>query len=370
MTNCRSIEELRLLNEERKIQLPANLPPSPVLENKALDVKMLHGEEEVQESVDDVMDTDEDAHQGRSMRGPVDRVADRKRKRDHEQQKKKEKAEADAKLPKQTKQFTKLLKDIQKTQEKIRKSEAAIKTLDDDLREADCPRTKVLGKDRFWNRYYWFERNGMPHGGLPQSSTADAGYANGCIWVQGPDDIEREGYIDLKPEWEKEYKEKFNMTVPERKKMEEGPTSVFNARQWGYYDDPESVDALISWIDIRGFNEVKLMKELKLNREHIINYMKKRQEYINPSEDKSIEVDAGSKRMSTRRKEQSVDFAAHRCLHWHNGMAIDNLGHLHSDPPRARKPTKKAAQAPVVPIIEERTTRSDTKGKKKQGARS
>lgn len=332
---------------------------------------MAEVEEMVQESVDDeIMDTDDDAHQGRALRRGTDRATDRKRKRDHEQEKK-DKAEAEAaKLPKQTKQFTKLLKDIQKTQEKIKKSEAAIKTLDEDLRQADCPRTKVLGKDRFWNRYYWFERNGMPHGGLPQSSTADAGYANGLIWVQGPDDIEREGYVDLKPEWEQEYKMKFNMTVPDRKKLEEGPTSVFNARQWGYYDDPESVDALISWIDTRGLNELKLMKELKANREYIIKHMQKRQEYLNPSEEKSIEVDTGSKRMSTRRKDHNIDTTAHRCLQWHNGMAIDMLGHLHSDPPRARKPTKKAAQVQhVVVVEEERTTRSETKGKKKQGAR-
>lgn len=355
-----------MLNEERKIQLPANLPPSPVLESKSLDVKMLDVEEEIQESVDDeVIDTDDDVHQGRSLRRGIDRAADRKRKREVEQEKK-EKAEAEAKLPKQTKQFTKLMKDIHKTQEKIKKAEAEIKNLDDDLREADCPRTKVLGKDRFWNRYYWFERNGMPFAGLPQSSTAEAGYANACIWVQGPDDLEREGYIDLKPEWENEYKMKFNMTVPERKKMEEGPTSVFNARQWGYYEDPESVDALISWLDIRGINEIKLSKELKTYRDKIVEHMEKRKEYLNPTEDKS--VDSGSKRMSTRRKEQSADHSAHRCLQWHNLMAIDNIGHLHSDPPRARKPTKKAAQpAPVVE--EERATRSETKGKKEKSGR-
>jgi hypothetical protein len=363
------LEELRLLNEERKILLPANLPPSPVPENKAIngDVKMPDLppiEEEIHDSIDDeVMDTDEDPHQGRSLRRGLDRAAERKRKREAEQEKK-EKAEAEAKIPKQSKQFTKLMKDIQKKQDAIKDCEEEIAILDNDLREADCPRTRVLGKDRFWNRYYWFERNGMPYGGLPDSSTAEAQYANGCIWVQGPDELEREGYIDMKPDWQNEYRSKFNMTVPERKKMEEGPTSVFTAHQWGYYEDPASLDALISWLDTRGYNEVKLHKELKLYRDRIAKNMTKRHEYLNPPEDKSVE--SGPKRMSTRRKEQHVDHIAHRCLTWHNQTAITELGHLHSDQPRARKPAKKAAAPPPV-VEEERQTRSEAKGKKEKG---
>jgi hypothetical protein len=359
------LEELRLLNEERKILLPANLPPSPVLENKTLngDMKMTDVEEEVHDSVEDeVIDTDEDPHQGRSLRRGLDRAAERKRKREAEQEKK-EKAEAEAKIPKQSKQFTKLMKDIGKKQDAIKECEEEIAILDNDLREADCPRTRVLGKDRFWNRYYWFERNGMPYAGLPNSSTAEASYANGCIWVQGPDELEREGYIDMKPEWQNEYKMKFNMTVPERKKMEEGPTSVFHAHQWGYYEEPESVDNLLSWLDVRGFNELKLHKELKLYRDRIVKHMEKRKEYLNPTEEKS--VDSAPKRMTTRRKEHHVDHTAHRCLAWHNNTALEELGHLHSDQPRARKPAKKVQPAPVVE--EERTTRSEAKGKKQKG---
>ena len=359
---------MRLLNEERKILLPANMPPSPVAENKPVsngtaDIKMPDAEEEMQDSVEDeIIDTDEEPHQGRSLRRGLDRAAERKRRR-VAQQEKKEKAEAEAKLPKQSKQFTKLMKEIQKKQDTIKECEEEVAILDNDLREADCPRTRVLGKDRFWNRYYWFERNGMPYGGLPNSSTADAGYANGRIWVQGPDDMEREGYIDMKMEWQAEYKQKFNMTVPERKRMEEGPTSVFNAHQWGYIEDPEAVDGLIAWLDVRGFNEIKLKKELQLYRDKIVKNMEKRKAYLIPSEEKSIE--SGPKRMSTRRKETHVDHTAHRCLSWRNMMALEELGHLHSEQPRARKPAKKAAAAPAI-IEEERQTRKYTKSKKEK----
>jgi hypothetical protein len=39
----------------------------------------------------------------------------------------------------------------------------------------------------YWNKYWWFERNGMPFGGLPDSSS-HSGYANAMIWVQGPEE--------------------------------------------------------------------------------------------------------------------------------------------------------------------------------------
>jgi hypothetical protein len=316
-------------------------------------------EAEIEEVEDEIMDTDEDVHQGRSLRRGNHRAAERQRKRDEEQERK-EKAEAAAKIPKQSKEFTKILKDIQKKQDLVRKCEEEIATIDNDLREADCPRTRVMGKDRFWNRYYWFERNGMPYAGLPHSSTADAGYANGCIWVQGPDDMEREGYIDLKDEWQSEYVSKFNMTVPERKKLEEGHTSVFNARQWGYFDDPTDVDNLINWMDPRGFNELKLQKEMKLYRDKIVAHMEKRQDYLHPSEEKKEE---SGKRMSTRTKHHH-DHTAHRCLAWHNTFAIEELGHLHSEQPRPRKAARKEKAEKFV--VEERETRSDTRGKKEK----
>jgi len=363
------MEELRLLNEEKKIQLPANMPASPTVESKSLDndVKMTDVvEDEAHDSVEEVIDTDDDPHQGRYLRRGQYRDAERKRKRVVEQEKR-EKAEAEAKLPKHTKQFTKLLKDISKKQAQLTECEEEIAVIDNDLREADCPRTRVLGKDRFWNRYYWFERNGMPYAGLPNSSTADAGYANGCIWVQGPDDIEREGYIELEPEVQHQYRLKFNMTVPERKMLEEGTTHVFTARQWGYIDEPSSLDDLIQWLDSRGLQEMKLKKELILFRDRIAHNMEKRKAYLSPSaEDVEEKATESGKRMSTRKKEVPVDPTGQRCLAWHNNMAVEELGHLHSDQPRARRPAKRAAAAIVVE--EERTTKSEPKGKKEKKA--
>ncbi|RKF53753.1 putative ddt domain-containing protein [Golovinomyces cichoracearum] len=357
------IEELRVLNEERKALLPLNTPSSLSPENGTL-TKLTVGEVEIPDPVeDDFNETDDDLRQIRTLRRGQDRALERKRKREAHQDKI-EKADLESKQPKHIKQLTKLSKEIKKKQDLIAKCENEISTLDNDLREADCPRTRLLGRDRFWNRYFWFERNGMPYGGLPESSTAEADYANGCIWIQGPGDMERKGFIDMESQLQAEYKEKHQMTVPERKKLEEGSTSVYNAYQWGYYEDPESVDELLSWLDVRGCNEIRLHKELKLYRDRIISNMEKRKKYLKSWDEKTL--NSGIKRMVTRRKESSINHAAtYRCLAWRNTMAISEIGHLHSDQPRVRRSNKKEASLSCTKEPDH-PSKAETKGRNKK----
>jgi hypothetical protein len=360
LTGINSVEELRQLNDQRKILLPDNLPPSPPQEPSKQEegVNAMDLSDSPAASFDT---TDEDVPSRRTLRRADIRAAERKRARERELQRKEE-AEAAAKLPKQSKQFLKVLKDIQKKEDFIKKCEDEIGVIDNDLREADCPRTRVLGKDRFWNRYYWFERNGMPYGGLPDSSTAEADYANGCIWVQGPDDMEREGYIDLVPEYQNEYRAKFDMTVPQRKKKEEGATSIFHARQWGFFSEPQDIDDLLSWLDPRGFNELKLRKEIVNFKDKIVKNMENRKRYLGSAteeeeeKEKEKEKKEGQKRMSTRTRNQQTPEPPHyRCLSWENTMALEDLGHLHSEPPpppRVRKQGRKreaVAEPPSAP---------------------
>ncbi|KAK7431803.1 hypothetical protein QQZ08_001744 [Neonectria magnoliae] len=351
------VEDLRQLNEQRKILLPDNMPPSPSQTPVKVeeDAKMTDVDESLMSREEDGEETGEDGAARRKRRRAQ---STKQRKREEElarKEKEKAKAEKTPKPPVQSKQFVKLLKDIQKKEDLIKKCEDEIAILDNDLREADCPRTRVMGKDRFWNRYYWFERNGMPYAGLPNSSTASAQYANGCIWVQGPDDLEREGYIDLPSDLQDEYKAKFDMTVPERKAMEEGKTSVYNSRQWGYISEPEHVDELIKWLDPRGLNELKLRKELLNYKEKIAKHMENRKTYL--AETEEAEHKEETKRTSSRIRDKTPEPPNYRCLQWENSTAIDEVGHLHSDPPpppRSRKQTKKreaqsdAAAAPAT----------------------
>ena len=114
-------------------------------------------------------------------------------------------------------------------------------------------------------------------------------------------------------------------------------------------------------------------RELKMYRDRIVGHMEKRKQYMNPtpSEEKATEIPAttsSSKRTSMRRKEQPpVDTVSktYRCLSWRNLTALEELGHLHSDPPRVRKPSKKnqAAQADAG-ADEDKAEKAVTRGKK------
>lgn len=325
------------------------MPPSPPPETDkpAEDVKMADAPSSPAETHATEESEEELGASRRGLRRARDRAAEREKRR-LEEIKKKEEAELAAKVPKQSKQFIKLLKDIRSKEEHIKKCEDEIAVFDNDIREADCPRTRVLGKDRFWNRYYWFERNGMPYGGLPDSSTAHAGYANGCIWVQGPDELERQGYIDLPTEFQNEYKAKFNMTVPERKKREEGSTSLYTAHHWGFYSEPEELEELLTWLDPRGYNELRLRKEIVAFKDKIVQGMENRKTYVSVAEqEEEAEDDSKSTRMSTRtraRPTQSPEPQNYRCLSWENTMAVDQLGHVHMEPPpppKAKKQSRK-----------------------------
>ena len=368
------MEELRLLHEERRALEPESNPPTPPAELAELEEDKMEVADEGEADEDVSVDSeDEEPHQGRSLRRANDRAAQRKRKLDEEKERKeKAKAEKAKKPSKQEKRLEKVLKKIEEVKEKIKEYEEEVAVIENDLREADCPRTRCLGKDRFWNRYYWLERNAMPYAGLPDSSTANAGFANGCIWVQGPDDLERQGFIELSDQENAQYHRAFHMTVPERKMREEGDTHVFTAKQWGYYDDPEDLDMLMGWLDVRGVREIKLRKELQAQKEKISAHMVKRKEYLANDDDKKSDTSEPAKRVSTRTK-PAVESTGHRCLAWKNLTALKELGHLHSEPkpPASGRPAK-AKKPPVVVDEEGRQTRQTNRNGKpltRQGTR-
>ncbi|KAG2421869.1 hypothetical protein HFD88_005845 [Aspergillus terreus] len=335
-----ALEELRRLHQERKaLQPEPEKSPSPPPELEALeDTKMtgVDGDSELP------ADSDDETQPERSLRGGMDRVLERKRKQEEERERK----EQQAKQPKGSKQYQRVLKKIEDQKAQIAKLEEKIETVDNDLREADCPRTKCLGKDRFCNRYWWFERNAMPYGGMPNSSTAEAQYANGRLWVQGPDEMERIGFIHVSDEQKKQYQKEFHMTPLERKKAEEGPTRLFNAHEWGYYDEPEAIEKLIEWLDSRGNRELKLRKELILQRDNIVKHMRLRRDYLAQTAETSESEELPAKRVTTRNKTYVEERSKHRCLRWRNSTALSENGHLHVDASRPNKRAKRATDDP------------------------
>lgn len=321
--------------------------------------------------LDDTMDTvdtptsDIDEEGGRSLR----RGNERKRKREEDaarrEKKREERAKAAKTSSKQSKEFAKLLREIGKLQVEIADREKDIATCDDNLREANCQRTKVLGRDRFWNRYYWFERNGMPFTGVTDGSTGESGYANARIWVQGPDEMERLGFIDLPEDLQRSYELEHGMSVPERKDQDEGKTSLRTANEWGYYDDPETISLLLNWFDDRGVREKALRKELTAWQEPITEQMRTLKSYLEKTKQEEGD-DEPVTRVSTRKKTYvDLEASAQRCLRWRNIEALNEFGHLHSEQPKpkdkkGKKEVKGVARA-ALPKPSKSTTRQGTK---------
>lgn len=349
-------DELAIKDRERKILLPENMGPESPKEESAEPISM-NGD--VDDSIDVIggsgSDPDDEAPTSRSLR----RGNDRKRKREDEQariaEERAKKLELAKQQPKQSKEFLKLLKEIDVLKKRVEEHEQKILECDNDLREANVQRTKVLGRDRFCNRYYWYERNGQPFAGLPTSSTAGYGYANGRIWVQGPDKLESEPLIFRSKQEQDEYQRHFGVTVPGRRELEEGSTILQTADEWGYYDDPDKLDNLIQYLDEKGEREKKLKRELVDWREEIVKYMNAHKKFKAEEAARKIEAEEDqASRMATRNKLAGDQTASkERCLKWTNLMALDELGHLHSQPDRP-KPKKAAPRQKGVAIVTSR----------------
>ena len=349
-----AVDELGNKDRDRKILLPDNMGPESPKE-ESVDPISANGD------VDDSMeingasasDPDDEAPTSRSLR----RGYDRKRKREDEQARIAEERakKLEKQQPKQSKEFLKILKEIEVLKKRVEEHEQKILECDNDLREANVQRTKVLGKDRFCNRYYWYERNGQPFAGLPNSSTAGYGYANGRIWVQGPDRLESEPLIYRSKQEQDEYQRHFGLTVPGRRELEEGSTILQTADEWGYYDDPNKLGNLIAYLDDKGEREKKLKKELEDWRGEIVKCMDAHKKFKEEEVTKKVEAEEDqASRVATRHKAAEDQTAAkERCLRWTNLMALDELGHLHSQPDRP-KPKKSASRQKGVAVVTNR----------------
>lgn len=125
-------------------------------------------------------------------------------------------------------------------------------------------RLKPLGKDRFHNRYWWFD-------GIGSSSLVSGGgsvsYATGRLFVQGPCTADMEIM---------ERKEKDDPTFNLAERRAEEEECALNVGEWGYYTDPDLLTELVDWLNVKGIRELKLKENLTKWADHISNGMRKR----------------------------------------------------------------------------------------------
>ncbi|EMR10017.1 hypothetical protein PNEG_01772 [Pneumocystis murina B123] len=218
------------------------------------------------------------------------------------------------------KQHEKLTQEIKKIKRQIQKIEEDMVINDVNIREADAQRVRVLGYDRFWNRYWWLENNGMPYYGMPDSSTSYAGYATGRIWIQGPSP---------------DIIEKFRQDkILERKQIEEGKTPLASFNDWAYIDTPEKIEELLNWLNPKGIRELKLKNVIQARINFIYQAMDARKKYLSGE---LIEA-----KRSTRAT-LGIDYERERFLNWVNSKAIEyfGCGHSHLQAKKERSSNKK-----------------------------
>lgn len=189
----------------------------------------------------------------------------------------------------------------------------------------DCQRARMIGKDRYHNRYWWFEGNGMKFQSMIEQLEREksrglkcksellhdvnephlfSGFLMGRLWVQGPTEEEVQVYLDLHPPYHFPVisKDKTgqtvipsstvsgkarilidnfgtitpDLTIAERKVLEEGDLCLTSSVEWGYYDEPKEIDALLDWLNPYGQRELKLSRQLIAIKDQIFECMKAR----------------------------------------------------------------------------------------------
>lgn len=327
------VEELNRLDNDRKMTRPEDYDDKMTNGDVEPDKMEIDGSEHDVKppSVEDSEDSDSDPMRGRRRSG---RASDLKRKH-AELEKEKEAKIAEAKQVASSTEkaaYEEILANITAKKAEITACENEVNYVDGKLRENSCHRTRCLGVDRYCNRYWWFERNGMPFLGHEDSSTAEHGYMNGRLWIQGPGALEREGFFDVSDEDATTFRSWAGMTPTERRQTEGDRAVLDDDTQWAYYSTPDEIRALIAWMDDRGNREKRLQKELQKWASEIFSTMRGREEYyqdLNELRRQSSEEPIG---VATRKKlHSSREKLKHPCLAWSNSEATRQLGLLHSE---------------------------------------
>ncbi|VBB89748.1 Subunit of ATP-dependent Isw2p-Itc1p chromatin remodeling complex, putative [Yarrowia lipolytica] len=253
---------------------------------------------------------------------------------------------------------------IQDRQETLKEIIAVINAKDEEIRFADVNRLRLLGKDRFHNRYWWFEGNGIEDAGGSEEEEG-TGFTMGRLWVQGP--------------FEEEIKFCLTGDIPQSKREVEGEGYLEDYTKWGYLEHPKELGELIKWLNQWGSREHKLKKELLSVLKKIKASMVSRLEDLgrenelrkedrkeikddekevkdeNTDEDHQNGASSGDgkdngetkedkKENEKNQKENDVDGddddEFDRVCSWSNGYAVSKLGHSHYEGP-AKKPARK-----------------------------
>ena len=121
--------------------------------------------------------------------------------------------------------------------EDVNKLERRLEGIEREFRQLlGAVRVKPMGKDRFYNRIWWFDGMGsaslLGSGGIVQ-------YGTGRLFVQGPSVFDQE-ILDRREEGD----------VHVRRLEEEGEEGMLRVGEWAVYTDLEEVSERVAYVDI------------------------------------------------------------------------------------------------------------------------
>ncbi|TFK76936.1 chromatin remodeling complex protein [Pluteus cervinus] len=166
-------------------------------------------------------------------------------------------------------------------------------------------RVKCLGKDRFYNRIWWFD--GMGSASLVGSGGV-AQYGTGRVFIQGPSEFD----LDL-------LKQRKAEGIDERREEEEGGDGVLGSGDWAVYTVQEELDEFVAWLNPKGHREVALKTALTKWWTHITSGVRKRQADLN------VTAKLPEARRSARTKAMAgYDVTREPYMMWTNRRAVNS----------------------------------------------
>ncbi|KAG8737450.1 hypothetical protein FRC10_008167 [Ceratobasidium sp. 414] len=179
-------------------------------------------------------------------------------------------------------------------------------------------RMKPLGKDRFYNRVWWFDGIAGVGAGRPagegkgnkgkgravEKEREREAQGAGRIFVQGPE----------KGEWEYVMTGRDERVVRARRVGEEGEGCMLEPGEWAMYSEPVQIEEFIAWLNPKGTRELHLKNALAKWGEPLMAAVGKRSTDISGV----ARGQGGETRRSTRVKAGAGDALRDSYLSWTN----------------------------------------------------
>ncbi|KAI0053291.1 chromatin remodeling complex protein [Auriscalpium vulgare] len=164
-------------------------------------------------------------------------------------------------------------------------------------------RVKPMGRDRFYNRIWWFDGMGsmslLGSGGIVQ-------YGSGRLFIQGPSSIDME-LLDRREE----------TYMRQRRLDEEGEDGMLGEGEWAVYSDIEEIDEFAAWLNPKGHRELALKNALTKWWPNMAPGIRKR------LTDSNNVTQAPEARRSTRVKHSGADISRYPYMTWTNRRATN-----------------------------------------------